>query len=291
MKIAYFIGIHKNAAQFAQLLEAIYRDDDLFLIHIDKKQTQDFVDQIRETAAGRPNVHLLKRHAITWAGWSQCEMELDALARFCRPEHSWDFWINLSGQDYPLKPPAEIAAFLAANREKNFIDAREIQSLEPKLRGVVERRYAWLCVEAGGRTRRLPLPTGPFIGSKITHYGSSWHILSRAFCDWVVAEGAERARFMRFTKSADEFLLQYLILNSPFADTLENDNHRFYIFRGKPNPETLTEAHFDEVAESDAFFARKFEPQVSQALINSIEQRLLTSVDKNPNDEFMKIAQ
>ncbi|MEM7172269.1 MAG: beta-1,6-N-acetylglucosaminyltransferase [Pseudomonadota bacterium] len=291
MRIAYFIGIHKNAAQFGRLLGALYRDCDQYFVHIDQKQSESFCAEVANLIAAWPNVHLLPRLSVTWAGWSQCEMELAALGLACLSGQRWDYWINLSGQDYPIKPVQEIADFLSAEKGKNFIDSRAIQQLEPQLRRVVKRRYQWLALEWGGRTRRLPLPTGAILSNKLTTYGSSWHMLSRGYCDWVAATGNKMAKIMRFTKSSDEFLHQFLIEQSPFADSLDLDNRRFYIFDGRPNPEILTGSHFDQLAGSNAFFARKFDPEQSKELMDRIDDELLIEHEMNvPEPEKRRIV-
>ena len=69
--------------------------------------------------------------------------------------------------------------------------------------------------------------------------------------------------------------MQTLVLESPFADTLIRDNHRYYVFTGKPNPEILTADYFDRLASSRDFFARKMDETSSAELLDSVESRLL----------------
>ena len=49
------------------------------------------------------------------------DAELKGMKELLKLSQNWDFFINLSGQDFPLRPQAVIKDFLKSNKRKNFI--------------------------------------------------------------------------------------------------------------------------------------------------------------------------
>jgi len=281
VKIAYLIAAHKNAGQVVRLIEQLDCEDAVFAIHIDKKSPFNVYDEVTSALKARKNIIFLERLGVTYAGWSQCKVVFSALNRLCVEGLQWDYFIHLSGQDYPIKPISYIHEWLELHRGTNFIDARLIDKLEWRLRGSVRRRYQWLAIEQSHRVCRLPIPLSPFNHLRIKYYGSGWYMITREFCNWVVESNAETriARRFRHTTSPDEFVMQDLIMAGPFRDTVECDNRRFFIFRDHNNkrlqhPLNLTMDHLEKVMQSSAFFARKFDQEVDDEIINTISQNI-----------------
>jgi len=279
MKIAYLIAAHKNAGQVVRLIEQLDCEDAIFAIHIDKKSPFNVYGQVTSALNTRKNIIFIERIRVIYLGWGQCRVVFSALNRLCAKELQWDYFIHLSGQDYPIKPISYIHEWLDSHRGTNFIGARLIDTLEPRLRGTVRRRYQWLAIELLDRVFRLPIPLSPFNHLQIKYFGSAWYMITREFCNWVVESNAETeiARRFRYTASPDEFVMQDLIMTSPYRNTVECDNRRFYIFRDHNNrrlqhPLTLTLGHLEKIKQSRAFFARKFDQEVDDEVINAISQ-------------------
>ena len=275
LKIAYLVMGHKNVGQIARLVEQLDCDDAIFAIHIDKKSTSDVYDKLKSTLRAKKNAIFLERICISYAGWSQCRVVFSALNRLCADNLQWDYFINLSGQDYPIKPIGYIQEWLEKHRGANFIDARPIDTLKPRLRGTVRRRYQWLAIEFPGRVRRFPIPLSPFNHFQIRYYGSAWYIISRELCNWLIKSDAEVriSRRFRHTHSPDEFFMQDLIMASPYAETVVSEDRRFHIFRGQ-HPIILTMDHYETLMQSKALFARKFDPKVDEEIIGTISRSI-----------------
>jgi len=69
-----------------------------------------------------PYFRLLNQDAL-WGGYSLVDAELRGMARLLEMDKSWTHYINLSGQDFPLKSQKYIREFFAANPGKQFIRA------------------------------------------------------------------------------------------------------------------------------------------------------------------------
>src|SRR5271165_2248513 len=126
--IAYSISVHKAPEQVLHLLDAIYREEDIYVIHVDRKSAAQVEKAIRAGTAGKSNIQFLDRQACNWGGWSQVKIELDAIRHLVNRDARWSHYINLSGQDYPLVPVGFVAEFLNVHQQHSFLEI-----LDPKV--------------------------------------------------------------------------------------------------------------------------------------------------------------
>jgi hypothetical protein len=274
LRIAYFIMAHRNADQLDRLIGLLASPADIILLHVDVKADAAVHDVIRRRQ-GQPNLRILPSRSMSWGGWNLAQALLDAFADLCADRLDWDYLINLSGQDMPLRPAGELRDFLARHNGANFIDCRLIATLPQPLRGVIKRRYQWLRIQLPRGPQRLPVPMAPIHRGRVRYYGSQWGMLSRAFCDWAAKASPHEAGYatLRMTFAPDELLMQQMIMASPFRDTLVNDNKRFARFGGTAHPRVLKLADLDELDDSGALFARKFDPDVDSEVIAALSAR------------------
>ncbi|BCS54647.1 glycosyl transferase [Geobacter sp. SVR] len=256
MKTAYFIIVHHKLNQFRWLFEAIYSGEDLFCIHADRKSGPEFQEQLRRMIGPRPNVIFLPPRRVIWGGWRLVAVELEAIRHLLAADADWKYYINLSGQDYPIKPLPTIKEILRAAWPRNFIRSwpfsaiRELEPDDPHL----PRQLAFEAFGRLVRTRyRLPFPRSLDIRFK----GSNWHMLTREFCCWLLEDPLSRrvARMVRYTFIPDEIFFQAVIMNSPFRE-MRTDFRRFVIW---PGPKILGLEDYPRLLESDCLFGRKFD--------------------------------
>lgn len=265
---------HQNAEQLDGLIGLLASPADIILVHVDAGADPAVHDVIRRRQ-GQPNFRVLPSRRMSWGGWSLARALLDAFVDLCASPLDWDYLINLSGQDMPLRPAGELRDFLSRQNGANFIDCRLIAALPQPLRGVIKRRYHWLRLELARGPRRLPVPMAPVHRGRVKYYGSQWGMLSRAFCDWAAKASPREAGYstLKMTFAPDELLMQQMIMASPFRDTLVNDNKRFVRFGGRAHPRVLRLADLDEMDDSGALFARKFDPAVDTKVIAALSAR------------------
>ena len=273
MRIVFFIALHRFEHQFEWLFNAISNPRDIFLIHVDETSPEPFLSEIRRITAGCPNVTLVPRRPITWGGWSLVKMALEAIRHASMQYKDWRYFVLLSGQDYPIRPIEDLRTFLKGHDGSNFIQMKHLATQPFHIR----RRLHWYCVEHGGRLHRLPLPNLRAMLSAVEWYGNFWCMLSREFCNWLVASRSTRSysRALRHTKIPDEFFFQTMITQSPFAGTLDRDFRRYMQFEGgSPSPKTLTSQDLGHLTRSRAFFARKFDESVDAAILRQLAWRI-----------------
>lgn len=281
MKIAFFISAYKLERQFEWLFKSIWNPSDIFLIHLSTAASDAYVREIRRLTEGCPNVHFLPQMQITWGGWSLVEMSLEAIRFFCRRSEDWSYFVNLSGQDYPVRPLDDLRAFLDQHDGSNFIEMKHIDTQPFHIR----RRLHWYCIEHKGQLRRLPIPNVRAMLTPVKWFGGLWCILSREFCNWLVASELTQVycRALRHTKIPDEFFFQNMIMRSPFASTLNPNPRRYLQFELRASgPKTLTSRDLDGMLGSPAFFARKFDETIDAEVLQQLAGRIGAPIPRLP---------
>ena len=108
--------------QVKRLLKRIYHVDDFYLIHVDSRQ--DLMHRELSIIADKfpENIRMVKdRKPCIWGGISVLEMILGSIEELLNMDDwKWDFIMNLSESDYPLKNNMELKAYLGAKRDKNL---------------------------------------------------------------------------------------------------------------------------------------------------------------------------
>lgn len=297
MARAYLILAHKHAPQVARLFDAVHRPDDTIVLHFDRRADASLHRLGRELASRHPNVIVLRPKTIVWGGFTAAAVQLEAMAAALRADDRWHHFINLSGQDFPIKRLEHLEAHLLANPDANYVPWFEplATSLWANARKRIEYYYiewAWLdrvlrLRGIGWRLRRLlgwqnQLPHVPLLRRRppeFRYYGGSNYVtLSRASCEYIVfhPEARRIARWLRHSAHPDEMLVQSVLLNSPLAATVLNTSlHAIEFAQNSPHPRTYTVDDVDRLLRSPFFFARKFdssrEPQILEHLARQLE--------------------
>lgn len=283
MTVAYLVLAHHKPRQLLRLLGAIDNPVDVFAIHVDRKSPPPMHAAVDAWAATRPNVHVVPSRGLAWGGWSLAQVQLDAIGLLLDRDAGWTHFANLSGQDFPLRTPDAIRAALAAEPGRNHVDCAPIESFPDRRH--LRRRKRFMRFERDGRIVGTPVPLVAWGRARIDWKGSGWYTITRAFCEWIVRDRAAQRclAVLRHTYVPDEFLMQTLGMNGPFADTLTGDNLREILWGGGPNPVTLTIEHRERLLASRAHFARKFDDEVDGAILDLLDARLAgASVDQAP---------
>lgn len=288
MALAVLLMAHRNPKQVCRLLRAIYRAGDAYVLHVDRKAPREVHEGITDATSGLANVDILPSLPVTWGGRSMVEVELRAIDRLLKRADDWSHFINLSGQDFPLRPVAAMEDELQQNPGRSYMEFFQPHTMpwtweNPAFRvgsrefSRPQSRIDRFYVEWPLRRRAIrPLPfVYRTLPSGFTWYGGSqWKVLSREACHYIAEQPEIRRlwRFYRHTSIPDESFFQTALLNSPLHTTIANDSRRFVLWN--PHVVTLTEEHADLLSGSDAWFARKFDEQVDGRILDYLEQRL-----------------
>ncbi|MEM6851172.1 MAG: beta-1,6-N-acetylglucosaminyltransferase [Pseudomonadota bacterium] len=274
VRFVFFVIAHAQPRQLAWLVRAIANPNDLTLIHINARTKDADAAVLRAAVAGAPGVAFMPQRPVGWGGWGLAEVDLDAMSFALQNGGDWDYFVNLSGQDYPLVSVDQMRAALEGEAPRTYLEARPVRDLAPHFRLRSLLRHA----ERGGRPRRTLLPNLAPRPAPALYQGLKWGVFHRDFCAWLMADSARLERacaFFRPTKIPDESLLSTMLMASPFAQTRSDDHKRFVDFEGgKPNPKRLASSDWDALIQSDAFFARKFDETADPDLMRRLAARI-----------------
>ncbi|MFK7892325.1 MAG: beta-1,6-N-acetylglucosaminyltransferase [Granulosicoccus sp.] len=273
--IAYHILCHGNFEQVALLVEALYCEEDTFLIDIDdgNKPNTKPVDHL----ARRPNVHVVRDANIGWGGGGTLRKTIKGAFRLLKLNAHWKYYIVLSGQDMPLKSNESIKRFYSAGFEKgtnyirNFkVDRIEVEDLAVSNKTAVcqlwgdrghtrvygkpgtinpqDNHYARILVDVTEVGEKGEVYVGLcdsllqkrrelFFSQYPFHFGANWFSLHRSLLDAMQhdAFAYELYDVMRTTFIPDESYFQTYINNTRFKNTSSQDYGRL-ILRPGPVP-------------------------------------------------------
>ncbi|WP_419815177.1 beta-1,6-N-acetylglucosaminyltransferase [Glacieibacterium sp.] len=272
--LAYFVMVHHKPQQFEWLMEAIADPGDLILVHVDlksrlgiKASRRGVMKDVRRIVDKSPNARLMTSRATNWGGWSLSRILIDAIREALRSDPDWSYFVNLSGQCYPLKPLPAIREALADRGDAVHVELLEIDQLPAD----DWHRAASPMLETPLRALRLSGRQEPPKDFELLHKGSQWVMLPREFCEWMVTSPMlpRITRYLRRRLLSDELIMQALVWNSPFRDRLAPHYGREIIW---PGPKVLTIDDLPLLRSSDALFARKFDLEKDRAVLEALAE-------------------
>jgi hypothetical protein len=224
--------------------------------------------------------------------------------RWCLDHTDFEWLVLLSGQDYPIRPVAQIEQSLADAGVDAFIETWPCE--RPGVRESVDEfagRYffRWRRTEsstlyslaraAPGRGRFFrtrSLPSGRWVGVRGVrspfgpeldcYRGSDWSTLSRAAVAAVDAFVQSRPEVLRYysqTVHPSESFIQTVLANN--ASLRLSGGYRRYTVWGEPNqtgPLVLRLHDLDAMLASGCDFARKFDPTIDHAVLDQLDRRV-----------------
>lgn len=278
-RVAYVVSAYKHPRQLGRLLRRLSTPTAAFAVHVDRKTRPSVFRQMRAAAEGVSNVRFVRRHVSHWGGFGHVRASLKGLADIVERGIDFDYLVLLTGQDYPLRSAAAIERFLGEAGGRSFMNHWPLPFAPWGPRGGLDRLEDWHVVTfrrlhvALPLRRRLPGGLKPFGG------GAYW-CLARPVAEYVhefVERNPAYVRFFEHVLIPDELFFQTIVLNSPLADQVENDNLRYIDWTREPSPSILGVEDFPTLVGSGKLFARKFD--------ETLDARILDMLDKHSEAE------
>ena len=120
--IAYSILLHRNSSMAERLLRAIYQPQNVYCLHLDLKASITDHRAIAAVASCLPNVLLASETvSVTWGKMSLVEAEMACLRTLWNYGKTWKYYINLAGEEFPLKTNGEIVKMLQGFNGTNAV--------------------------------------------------------------------------------------------------------------------------------------------------------------------------
>ncbi|XP_077264454.1 xylosyltransferase oxt [Temnothorax americanus] len=297
VRIAYLLTVNGRASrQVKRLISILYRSSHFFYIHVDARQDYLYREMLElEKLCKLNNIKVARgeglRHASIWGGASLLTTFLKSAQQMLAYHQHWDFLVNLSESDFPLKSDNQLTEFLSWNKGMNFAKShgREVQRFIAK-QGL-DKTFVE-CEARMWRTGDRKLPDGIQIDG-----GSDWFALSRDFVEYVADPNPDQLvanllKLFKYTLLPAESFFHTVLRNSRFCNTYIDNNLHMTNWKRKlgckcqykavvdwcgcsPNDFKLEDFNrLRNTVDRNIFFARKFEPVIDHRIIDRVEEWL-----------------
>ncbi|RZC41939.1 Branch, WSC, and/or Xylo C domain containing protein, partial [Asbolus verrucosus] len=237
-----------------------------------------------------PNIRLTRRRFATiWGNASLLEMLLSCMSELLNMSSwKWDFVLNLSESDYPVKMVSSLERFLSANRGHNFVKSHGRGTQRFLQKQGLDKTF----VECDMRMWRVAdrhLPNGLQMDG-----GSDWIALSRKFINYVAAPESDDLvtglkQVFKHTLLPAESFFHTVLRNSRFCNTYIDNNLHVTNWKRKLGCKCQYKHVVDwcgcssndfrpndwpriqTTLPTQLYFARKFKPIINQAILLKLE--------------------
>ncbi|MFN1217616.1 beta-1,6-N-acetylglucosaminyltransferase [Chryseobacterium kwangjuense] len=270
--IAYFIMIHHRPDAFKEMFQKIYTRDQFYLIHIDRKAKAEFTEEIQLYLIHFPNVYILESMNIVSAGFSMIQAELNAMEYLLNVSHDWDYFINLSGEDSPLKSQNIIRQFLTVNNGRNYLFYYDQKFYRPDTLQRIQNHFTELTHKISSFIYKRE-----FMKEVIPYIGGKWLILTRETCVFLT----NNKRVMDFedyylhTLLPAESFFQTVLLNTAFSDIIVNDDKRAFIEKTFFSKDQYADNFIETLKSSNNLFIRKIDDKTNKNILKYINDTYL----------------
>ena len=286
MKMAFLVTAHSNFKHLKLLMSILDTGKDDVFLHIDKRAKR------VPSPSELHHPYMLERQVVHWAGFSQVVVT-NRLFKEAINVSDADYFVFISGTDYPVRPIEELRAYLLSsglnhiNVRDGFVDGQNIQKLikfhpeytrrNPRL---ISTQF-WRVVERLGK-KYFPDKKPPFP----LYTGHNWCALKRDAVKYIldiVEKNKAYEEFFKYTNSPDEAYHQTILGNSSFRGSVA-PYLTYTDWTGVEKPAYITEEHVEllkknmkfetEFGIQEVFFARKFHDKLDH-VVRKIDKELL----------------
>ncbi|KYH06861.1 beta-1,6-N-acetylglucosaminyltransferase [Chryseobacterium cucumeris] len=273
VRIAYFIMIHHKPEVFKSMFEKIYTRDQFYLIHIDKKAKQEFIEEIQLYIVHFPNVYILDSMNIVSGGFNIVQAELNAMEFLLNVSKEWDYFINLSGEDYPLKSQNIIRKFLTTNKGRNYLFYYDQKFYRPDTLKRIQNHFTELAYVISSFIYKRS-----FMKDVIPYIGGKWFMFTRETCLFLTNNKMVmdfEDYYLHTFLPADSFF-QTVLMNTSFNDIIVNDDKRAVLETSFFQNTQNTFNYIQSLKSGNQLFIRKVNKKTDESIRKYIEESYLT---------------
>jgi hypothetical protein len=286
--VVYIVISHRNPEQVTRLVRVLREGPGARVLVRHDPRGERLEGAEIEAAGGEPVEDRIKSR---WGGWAHLRLILSCL-REAATRHDPDWALILSGQDYPLRPLADIEADLEASPADARLGA--VRKVEQRRPAAGDDEFFLRCryrhYERPRVIPSLPRPIRPLAYARdlpplvgvrriapapLTFFASAdWLTLGRAGIRAVLGASEDRRlmRYFRRVAVPSESFFASVLLSDPSL-IVERDNRRFSDFaHGAAHPDTLTTRDYDRLLASGADFARKFDAALDPHVLDLLDE-------------------
>ncbi|OON19175.1 Core-2/I-Branching enzyme, partial [Opisthorchis viverrini] len=147
--LAFSLQVYTHPERVIRLLLAIHRPHNFYCVHVDAKSSKQYEQMLlRAAECIGPNIFFVPDHLRTkvrWGYFTELEPDLTCSRLLLARGKRWKYWINLTGQEFPIRTNLELVLALRALNGTNLVEAiyrnRYIERLPPE--GAVDLNITW----------------------------------------------------------------------------------------------------------------------------------------------------
>lgn len=273
---AYLIMVHDRPEQFRKLLHLLDDERNDIFVHIDGKAG--FKPSAFEGACTKSGLTFIQSRNIHWGGFSQMWTEVRLLQASVPGRYSR--YHLLSGRDLPLHSQDYIHDFMDRHPDSEFI------SIWPDTEesGIRFHYYAlfpegnrfFLTHFFNGLTKSILKALGIRMNRDITpKYGTNWFSITDECARLVAGRADWIRRIFAHVSNGDEMMLQTTVWNSGLKERIDGRDLRLVDWSaGGRHPHTFTIADWERLDNAEELFARKFDENADNAVIEKLYSKL-----------------
>ncbi|XP_067667948.1 N-acetyllactosaminide beta-1,6-N-acetylglucosaminyl-transferase-like [Haliotis asinina] len=178
LPIAYAMKVHKFPRQAEQVLRNIYRPHNVYCIHVDGSSRRMF-QVMKQLSECFHNVVVIQKIDVVYFSIGLLQTDLACMEELLKTHIHWKYYINLAGQEFPLKTNLEIVEILQALNGTNDIEAYPFPDF-------IKSRYLTHKYIENGVLKKTHIPKEPFKYNITFYKGSMYGMFSRGFVDFVM---------------------------------------------------------------------------------------------------------
>jgi Core-2/I-Branching enzyme len=281
MKIAHLVLAHNDPAQLARLAASLFQPDADIYVHIDLKTP---IEPFIKICEGKHIVFIKNRVKVTWGGFSIVEATVNSFSEILQTKIPYSHVNLLSGQDYPVQPIESFHNFLNSNTNISFMHTLRVydewQEAIPRLHRYHLTDFHFKGKHFAERIVNVLIPNRKFIKNIIPVGRSQWFTIALPHLQYIVNYINTNAQFVNFFKltwAPDELFFQTILYNSEFREHMVNNNLRYIDWSaGGASPKVLTMEDYHAIEASGKYFARKFNPEKSRELLETLDRKIKT---------------
>jgi hypothetical protein len=263
------------------------------VIHVDRRVKAQAYGDLQSSLADLDLVSFSRRYACEWGTWSLVAATQAAatqmLARHDRVRHVF----LASGACLPLRPVAELQAYLDARPLTDFIESVTTADVGWTIGGLDEERFtlrfpfSWrkqrTLFDAYVKLQRILKVRRRVPKGLVPHLGSQWWCLTRRTLS-AILEDPDRQLFDSYFQRVwipDESYFQTLCRQ--YSTTIESRSLTLSKFDFQGKPHTFYDDHLQLLRRSDCFVARKIWPHADRLYRNFLNPAAQLGERAEPN--------
>lgn len=272
MKIAFALLADKKPQLVERLCNNLVSAGHMVALHYDQKSPDAQFEYLVRNLKGCDQVRFARRVRVRWGEWSIVAASLNCLETIQAAGWEPDYVYLASGMDYPIRPSAELVAFLERNRGKEFIESVPADGPNWVKTGPQKERYQYrfyfnwreqryrfevlfALQKFLGLKRKMARGMAPYIGSQ--WWVLSWDTLQKIL---QLAHQQDILGFFRTTLIPDELFFQTLVRDLVPESRVVSRTLTLYQFTDYGCPVVYHSDHFDFLMRQPFFMARKLSP-------------------------------